>query len=664
MTPEELAQRLGKTRTHHTGIMAQCPAHEDKEPSLNISEADGKLLLHCHSGCSQDDVIDALRSRDLWPRSKKTGRKSSKQKRTLIQTFDYEDENGNLRFSALKFDDPKRRFSYTRPDPENSSKKIWNLKGVTLIPFNLPEISKPGKAIFIVEGEKDVESLRGIGLVATTSPCGAGKWKPQYNKWFVDRDVIILPDNDQPGMSHATDIIHNLKDIAKALKLVVLPDLKPKGDVSDWLEGGGNMAKLRNIVRDTEFIRNEPTPTVAESAEPEPENLPAPLTGFIDFPHIKHNGKPISTIQNMEMILAAHGVVCRQNIIKKTDEILIKDMFFTSPSRSSGAMVEILNFCRQYHFPKDDFREFVSRICEKNAYNPVTKWIDSRHWDGKERFEDLLDTLDAKDKDAARPLLWRWLVSCVAAAFTPEGISARGVLVLQGAQHIGKTWWFKTLVGKLGELFHEGLLLDPQNKDSVKPAISSWICEIGELDATFRKADIAALKSFIGKTSDEIRLPYGREYKIFPRQTVLGGTVNEPIFLHDDTGNTRFWPIAVGDKLNSYHKIDMQQVWAQVKSAWESGESWVLNRKELIALEGGNQNFESISPFVELIMSKYPDMSVPYKYLKQATEVCIDLGYKAPGDKHVRQCGAALRKLFGAPIRSSKKTGWMLPEIH
>ncbi|KAG1252930.1 hypothetical protein G6F68_011560 [Rhizopus microsporus] len=101
----------------------------------------------------------------------------------------------------------------------------------------------------------------------------------------------------------------------------------------------------------------------------------------------------------------------------------------------------------------------------------------------------------------------RWLVSGVAAAFEPDGVVARGVLTFVSKQNLGKTRWARQLAPPELQLIADGVVLDPANKDSVKQVISKWIVELGEVDATFRRTDIAALKSFISRSHDEIRRP-------------------------------------------------------------------------------------------------------------------------------------------------------------
>src|SRR5262249_39964884 len=91
------------------------------------------------------------------------------------------------------------------------------------------------KAVFIVEGEKDVETLQGHGLVGTTNAGGADAWNDAYAPFFKDKRVVIIPDNDEPGRRHAIKVTRSILPVAETVRIVELPDIPPKGDVTDYL---------------------------------------------------------------------------------------------------------------------------------------------------------------------------------------------------------------------------------------------------------------------------------------------------------------------------------------------------------------------------------------------------------------------------------------------
>jgi putative DNA primase/helicase len=169
--------------------------------------------------------------------------------RHMEAAYDYQDEAGVMRFQTVRFE-PKD-FRQRRPDGRNGW--VWNLAGVPLLLYRLPELlaAPTDQPVFLAEGEKDVEALRAKGLTATTCPLGAGKWKPCFNEALRDRHVVILPDNDDPGRQHASNVARALAGIAASVKVLHLPGLPPKGDVSDWLQRGGTGTELLEMAAAT-----------------------------------------------------------------------------------------------------------------------------------------------------------------------------------------------------------------------------------------------------------------------------------------------------------------------------------------------------------------------------------------------------------------------------
>lgn len=100
----------------------------------------------------------------------------------------------------------------------------------------------------MVEGEKDVETLRTAGVATTTNPGGAGKWRLEYAEALRGRPIVVLPDNDPPGTAHAAEVARSLASVAASVHVVNLPGLAEKGDASDWLAAGHTVAELRELV--------------------------------------------------------------------------------------------------------------------------------------------------------------------------------------------------------------------------------------------------------------------------------------------------------------------------------------------------------------------------------------------------------------------------------
>jgi hypothetical protein len=231
VTPLErfLAALPQSARKNGSSWMARCPAHEDDHASLSIAEGDrGQVLLKCHAACETRAIVDALhlQMRDLFP-----PRDSSSDK--IEATFDYIDEHGALLYQVVRL--PGKNFKHRRPN--GAGGWIWNLHDTRRMLYRLPEL-KGHKTVLIPEGEKDVESLRRIGAPATCNSGGAGKWRAEYAQQLTAAGVecvAVLPDNDPPGEAHARMVARSCRDAGLWTKIVVLPGLPPKGDVTDYL---------------------------------------------------------------------------------------------------------------------------------------------------------------------------------------------------------------------------------------------------------------------------------------------------------------------------------------------------------------------------------------------------------------------------------------------
>jgi Protein of unknown function (DUF3631) len=239
---------------------AKCPAHDDGTASLSVSEgADGRILVKCHAGCSAESIVTAcgLTLADLMtdPTEKK------KRRRRIARTYDYRAVDGTLLFQVVRYD-PKD-FRQRRPDGKGGW--VWNLKGVKPVLYRLPELlaAEPGCLVFVVEGEKDADRLASLGLVATTSSGGAGKWRSEFAEFLRGHPVVLLPDNDGPGAEQAGDVARSLRGIAASLRVVHLPNLPNKGDVSDWLNAGGLRDELERLALEAQEWSPPPVPVLA-----------------------------------------------------------------------------------------------------------------------------------------------------------------------------------------------------------------------------------------------------------------------------------------------------------------------------------------------------------------------------------------------------------------
>jgi len=220
--------------------VAWCVFHPDgggtppHRPNLHVSERG----FYCHA-CGRGGSLRELAG--------KLGlaNETANSKEDAMTTYDYRDETGTLLFQVVR--KQGKKFVQRRPDGDDGW--IWKLDGTRRVLYRLPEVlGRREEAVYLVEGEKDADALAAQGLLATTNPGGAGKWRDEFAEPLRGRDVVILPDNDDAGRRHAREVASSLAGAASSVKVVELTGLPQKGDVSDWLAAGHSPDELASLV--------------------------------------------------------------------------------------------------------------------------------------------------------------------------------------------------------------------------------------------------------------------------------------------------------------------------------------------------------------------------------------------------------------------------------
>ena len=230
--------RIAKGPDDQGNYIAWCPFHPDGQgsppnrPNLQLSTRG----FHCFR-CEEKGGLAKLANH--------LGIDSKSYKAKIEKTYDYEDETGKLLYQVVRKNGKK--FVQRRPDGEGGW--IWNLKGTRRVLYNLPSlVARTEEIVFVTEGEKDADTLMAANLLATTNPGGAGKWRGEYSGVLNGRDVVILPDNDEAGCDHAAQIARSLHGKSVSVKIVNLPGLPLKGDVSTWLSRDHSANELHDLI--------------------------------------------------------------------------------------------------------------------------------------------------------------------------------------------------------------------------------------------------------------------------------------------------------------------------------------------------------------------------------------------------------------------------------
>ncbi len=259
---------------------ARCPVHEadgsGHKPSISIARGDKvDVVMNCHAGCSRSAIMAAL---GIQSTSGKAGsrRSAGAGSRRIVSTYPYHDASGRLVFEKVRYEPKDFRIRHH----DASGAEVWQLpRGIEPPLYRLPAVKAAmasDEPIYLVEGEKDADRLAAAGLCATTNFDGAAaggqkpKWRDSYTAALAGADVVLMPDNDEPGRAHMRHVAAALA--GKALvHWLELPGLTAKGDVSDWLDAGHTIDELKRIAADATAPADEAQSADGEAAPPPPD---------------------------------------------------------------------------------------------------------------------------------------------------------------------------------------------------------------------------------------------------------------------------------------------------------------------------------------------------------------------------------------------------------
>jgi putative DNA primase/helicase len=636
----------------------------------------------------------------------------------------YRDSEGRLLMYVARYTDgdgTKQVMPWSWGTHPTKGNVGWQMRGLTggmkRPLYGLDKLAKyPGHDVLVVEGEKTADAaqeLLGEACVVVSWMGGMGAADKADVRRLAQRKVYLWPDFDahrekltneekaaevdprskpilplhkQGGALAMMAIATKLKGLTADANIRMVgyqPGEKAHGwDLADALDEGWTgedvLKMLAERSRDprevmtadtikpaapAEPVAAAPAPAAAAPATPAPKYTPLeyPVNEF-DFPDRGDKG-PLDTLENLAYLMRQYGIESRYNVISKDVEISIPNTRFSQDNHMEACLATIGSLCARNRMPRANVPGYITTLADGNKVNPAADWIDSKPHDGVSRIDALADTLDAADPELARVLVRRWMIGAVACAFEDHGFSMQGVLVLQGAQGLGKTTWIMRLADNDRNLVAESVILNPADKDSVKQFASYWLVELGELEATFSKSDITALRGFLTKKVDELRLPYAKATSKFPRRTAAAASVNDRAYLRDETGNRRYWTIECGEGFNAMHDIDMQQVWAEAKALYLAGERHPLTKDEMERLSESNMTYTERNPLSDLIMDRFDWESLSVVKMS-ATDVCIAVGYDKPTTKQVKDAGTILRKATGKePSRSNGRVVFAVPPL-
>jgi putative DNA primase/helicase len=245
--------RVPKLKRVGKELRGPCPVHAGRRPSFAVNPQTGEWM--CHSECNRGGSLIQLEMKlsNLRIREARDsvfqiiGRALPAQpKRKVTGTYTYENENGQPQYRVLRIESSQGK-TFVQEHRNGDGNWVKGLGGVQRVPYRLPEIMK-AQCVVVVEGEQKAELLRAWNYVGTCNSGGSGKWLPEFSGYFKNREVVILPDNDDAGRRHALAVAENLLPVAKSLRILELPGLPQKGDICDWQALGGTREKLEALI--------------------------------------------------------------------------------------------------------------------------------------------------------------------------------------------------------------------------------------------------------------------------------------------------------------------------------------------------------------------------------------------------------------------------------
>jgi hypothetical protein len=416
-----------------------------------------------------------------------------------------------------------------------------------------------------------------------------------------------------------------------------------KGALKDAGVGGKVVANLLDELLAVRAPAQRLVGSLPEPGASLDENIPLHPDAWAPMQTKGKDMKPKGTQRNFEIMLQAYGVRI------EFDEIA-KDLRLSGPSvpaagvlHDEAALSYLDSLANLNEYPTASVKAMIMPVANKNTVNPVVEWVSSTQWDGRDHMGALWSQIEvAPGEDAAfcELLFRKWFRGAWAIG---AGLINRwefAIVLVDPNGGRGKTRFFSTLCP--APLRTDSVILDTDDKDSVKMAVSYWLTELGELDGTFNRSDSNKLKGFLARERDEMRLPYGRAYLKYPRRTAFFASTNEVNFLNDPSDNRRYWAIRVSNT-NHMHNVDMRQVWAQVAAEVQRGEIGHLTPQEDQVLRMRNEAFRTKSPIGDALASMGLTTGTADDH-RTASEILLQAGIGRPSKSDLNEAARWLRR--------------------
>lgn len=470
----------------------------------------------------------------------------------------------------------------------------------------------------------------------------------KHTDWttLAGRNVVIWPDADAPGLGTANEIAALLVGLGCTVRVMdVMRDDPPKGwDAADAIRDGWDKSRLDQFMRETVRPWSPPKPP-RRAAEPAGDTAapagpsaqaamakPVRVGDVTEFKRADHQSGRVSQILGVERFdveieawLEDRGWFVKLNRLSGELEIhLARGIVPMTDERLAEIRFTVAYAANGKEPAKDKIADAVALIGERRSYHPVRDYLADLRWDGVERLDGWLVKYAGAEDTPLNRAFGRKVLSAAVRRVMQPGCKFDAMLVLEGAQDLGKSSLIRALCHD-ENWFTDQLEVGADAKATIEKTSGSWIIEMPELDGMGRR-DTNRVKSFITTTRDRSRLAYGRYAVTRDRQFVLFGTTNESQYLSDTTGNRRFW-IVRASKVNPAGLAEVRdQLWAEAVAAEPNENLWLDEVGLKSAAAKITREASDFGPWLEILASRIPDAPIKIR----ATDVWKLVGLDSP----------------------------------
>lgn len=447
--------------------------------------------------------------------------------------------------------------------------KEWECKAIeTNRPmYKLPDVISCNTRIVVCEGEKAADACQKIfcdSAVATTWSGGSRAIGKTDFSVLKNKDVIIWPDADNPGIKAGDELHKLLTPICKSVKMVDISGFKDKWDAYDFLEDGRSLSDLITI---------------------EPKNHQDVVSEIIEITNkatlwrqlkldLAESDKPYGNADNVARILSQMPDLKGKIWFDKFHNKILTTWQCKEPEEWSDLKtVDMMIFIQRIvgisKLGKESVFDAITHYSNTDVRNEPQDWIKSLKWDGADRIEEFFNKCaGVKESDYSKSVSKNFWISMAARVFDP-GCQVDNMVILEGKQGTLKS----SLFNKIGGKFYAEAAPDVRSVEFYKCLEAKIIVEFAEL-SSFSKAEINIIKKMITCRNDRYRASYLRFASDHPRTCILTGSTNDEAYLNDPTGARRFWPLET-TKIDIPYIVDnREQLFAEAFSRYKQSESW------------------------------------------------------------------------------------------